>query len=173
MKMPEHSRTSGVGNLLVLLLQNMLFDAIIWHHMTSWHHTLMSHAVTSQAISLRWDQKSVHSAQNYVMKFYLVTLTFWPTTLIYNPTLAKVKVNSHMESQGHSSNDSAVRVVTHRDTQKHSSNSMTSTADAGGNNWALCLVPSEWYAYDVTTCNITVCHHDVMWHHIMTSNNIK
>ncbi len=39
-------------------------------------------------------------------------LDLWPTTLTYNPKLAKVKVNLHTKSQGRRSNGSGVRVVT-------------------------------------------------------------
>ena len=54
-------------------------------------------------------------------------------TLTYNSSLAKVKVKvkAHLENQGHKSNGLAVRVLTDRLT--YDSNSMTSTADAGGN----------------------------------------
>ncbi len=39
-------------------------------------------------------------------------LDLWPTTLTYNPSLAKVKVNHHTKNQGHRSNGLAVRVLT-------------------------------------------------------------
>ena len=42
-------------------------------------------------------------------RFLAFDLDLWPTTLIYNPNLAKVKVNLHTEFQGHRSNSSAVR----------------------------------------------------------------
>ncbi len=45
-------------------------------------------------------------------------LDLWPTTLTYNPSLAKVRVNPHTKNPGHSSNGSAVRVLTHTHTQK-------------------------------------------------------
>ena len=39
---------------LVLLPQLSLCDVIMWRHMTSWHHTVMSRVVTSWTMSLRW-----------------------------------------------------------------------------------------------------------------------
>ena len=39
-------------------------------------------------------------------------LDLWPTTLIYNPSLAKVKVNPHAKNQGKRSNCSKVRAST-------------------------------------------------------------
>ena len=58
----------------------------------------------------------------------------WHTTLTYNPSPAKVKVNLHTKNQGHRSNGLAVRVVTDRQThrRKDGPDSMTSISDAGG-----------------------------------------
>ena len=57
--------------------------------------------------------------------------------MTYNPSLAKVKVNYHTKNKGHRSNGSAVRLLTHTHThtQKHGFDSITSTADAGGNEY--------------------------------------
>ncbi len=54
-------------------------------------------------------------------------------TLTYNPDLGKVKVNSHTKNQGRES----AHTDTQTDRQKHGSDSMTSTADAGGNDLEL------------------------------------
>ena len=43
----------------------------------------------------------------------LFDLDLWPTTLTYNPSLAKVKVNFYTKNPGHRSNSSAMRVPTH------------------------------------------------------------
>ena len=55
-------------------------------------------------------------------------------TLTYKPNIAKVNVNFHTKNQGRRSNGLAVRVLTHTHTHTDGSYSMTSTADAGGNN---------------------------------------
>ena len=93
-------------------------DVILWHHMSSHHRPCHSDGTRHLSIVLNY----------YVMKFYVVILTFdlWPTTLTYTPSLAKV--NYHTKNQGHRLNGLAVRVLTHRHTQ--GSNSMTSIADA-------------------------------------------
>ncbi len=43
-------------------------------------------------------------------RFLAFDLDLWPTTLTYNPNLAKVKLNLHTKYQGRRSNGSAVRV---------------------------------------------------------------
>ncbi len=47
------------------------------------------------------------SCQNTI---FTIDLDLWPTTLTYNPNLAKVKVNLHTKYQCHRSNGSAARV---------------------------------------------------------------
>ena len=71
-------------------------DVTLWHHMISWCHLDRTKHLT---IVLNY----------YVMKFYVVTLT-------YNPSLVKVKIKSHTKNQGHRSKGSAGRVLTHRHT---------------------------------------------------------
>jgi len=48
-------------------------------------------------------------------------IDLWPTTLKYNPRLAKVKVNPYAKNQGHRSNDSNRRAPTNgrTDAAKH------------------------------------------------------
>ncbi len=100
--------------------------------MTSYCHR--SHIIGNNDFT--WEFPSDRS----VNIFWPCDLDLWPTTLTYNPNLAKVKVNYHTKNQGRRSLGSAVRVFTHTDTdtqthtQKDGSNSMTSTADAGGKN---------------------------------------
>ena len=54
----------------------------------------------------------------HVMRICLVTLTFHePTTLTYNPRLAKIKVNSHTKTQGHRLNGFPLRVLTDGQTE--------------------------------------------------------
>ncbi len=70
MKTPERSRTSHIGHFLVLSFQNSLFDVIMWCHMTSRLHTVMSrhrpcHSDGTRHLSIVLNY--------YVMKFYLVT----------------------------------------------------------------------------------------------------
>ncbi len=48
----------------------------------------------------------------------LYDLDLWPTTLNYNPKLAKVKVNLHIQNQDHRSNSSNRRAQTNRRTDK-------------------------------------------------------
>ena len=50
------------------------------------------------------------------MHFSQFDLELWPTTLAYNPSLAKVKVNSHARNQGHRSNSSSRRAHTSKRT---------------------------------------------------------
>ncbi len=97
-------------------------DLILWRHDIILSHHTIGH------IDFTWQKPGNHIC-------WPCDLDLWPTTLIYNPSLGKVKVNSHTKNQGHRSNGSSVRAHTHRhiDTQKHGSDSMTSTADAGGN----------------------------------------
>ncbi len=98
-------------------------DVILWRHIHTTGHN-----------DFTWEFLSGKNPGNHI--FWPCDLDLWPTTLTYNPSLAKVKVNSYTKNQGRRSNGSAVRVLTDRqtDTQKHGSDSMTSTADAGGNN---------------------------------------
>ncbi len=49
-------------------------------------------------------------------RFLTFDLELWPTTLTYNPILARVKVDPHAKNQGHRSNGSAVRAQTDRQT---------------------------------------------------------
>ncbi len=93
----------------------------LWHrnvtlrrHVTSWRHSMTSYSVT---MSLNSDQTSHHSAKLLRNEILPNDLDLWPTTLTYNPSLAKVKVNSHIKNQCHRSNGSVVRVRT--DTQTH------------------------------------------------------
>ena len=65
--------------------------------MMSLHHNVTSHVVTSLAMSLRWDQISLNSAG--LLSNHELDLS--PTTLTYDLSLAKVKVNSHTKIQGH------------------------------------------------------------------------
>ncbi len=65
----------------------------------------------------------------------------WPTTLTYNSSLAKVKVNWH-QNKGHRSNGLAGRVLTDR--QPDGTDSIISTADAGRNNKCVKLTFPWW-----------------------------
>ena len=49
-------------------------------------------------------------------QFSLFDLDLWPTTLTYNPKLAKVKVDPHTKNQGHRSNGSNRRAPTDKQT---------------------------------------------------------
>jgi len=49
-------------------------------------------------------------------QFSLFDLDLWPTTLTYNPRLAKVKVDSHAKNQGQRSNGSNRRSPTDKRT---------------------------------------------------------
>ncbi len=112
MKTPERLRTSHVGHFLVLSPQNSLCGVM-------WRLNVRLHDVTSLHMSLRWGQTSLNSAKLLCNEIWCGDLDLWPTTLTYNPSLAKVKVNSHTKNQGHRSNGSAVRVLTHRQTDTH------------------------------------------------------
>ena len=52
-------------------------------------------------------------SKNNVLPF---DLDLWPTTLTYNPSLAKVKVDPHAKYQGRRSNSSEVRAYTNKRT---------------------------------------------------------
>ena len=58
--------------------------------------------------------KQFERQQNVMSKhiFSQYDLDIWPTTLTYNPNLAKVKVNPHAKNQGRRSNGSSRRVQT-------------------------------------------------------------
>ncbi len=80
-------------------------------------------------------------------------------TLNYNPSLAEVKVNPHTKNQGHSSNghERADR-QTHR--RKDGSNSITSIADAGGNDSSLTYTGAcypSWLAPSVLLHSVHPC----------------
>ncbi len=64
-------------------------------------------------------QNSLHSVQLLRNEILPGDLDVWPTTLTYNPSLAKVMVNSHTKNQGHRSNGLAVRVLTDTHTDIH------------------------------------------------------
>ncbi len=49
----------------------------------------------------------------------ILNLDLWPTTLTYNPRLAKVKVNPHAKNQGQRSNGSNRRARTPKQTHWH------------------------------------------------------
>ncbi len=49
-------------------------------------------------------------------QFLAFDLDLWPTTLTYNPSLAKVKVDPNTKNQGQRSNGSAVRALTNKHT---------------------------------------------------------
>ncbi len=74
-------------------------DNIMWHHMMSPRHNVTSHVVTSLAMSLRWDQTSLNNAELLCNEFSPGDLDLWPMTFSYNPSPAKVKVNSHTKSK--------------------------------------------------------------------------
>jgi len=52
-------------------------------------------------------------------QFSLFDLDLWPTTLTYNPRLAKVKVDPHAKNQGQRSNGSNKRAPTDKRTDTH------------------------------------------------------
>ncbi len=100
-----------------------------WSLFASWSSQLY-YLLYMMAVNQR--QMSHHSASLLLKEILPDDLDLWPTTLTYDPSLAKAKVNIHTKNQGHRSNVSTVRVLT--DTQTHGSDSMTSTPDLGGNN---------------------------------------
>ncbi len=87
--------------------------------MMSQHHNLTSHVVTSLAMSLRWDQTSLNTADLLCNEISPGGLDLYTTTLTYNSSLGKVKVNSHTKNQGHRSNGSSMRVLTDTHTDTH------------------------------------------------------
>ena len=52
-------------------------------------------------------------------QFSLFDLDLWPTTLTYNPRLAKVKIDPHAKNQGQRSNGSNRRVPTDKRMDTH------------------------------------------------------
>ena len=60
------------------------------------------------------DLKQVKRQQKVMSKHVslLFDVDLWPTTLTYNPSLAKVKIDPHAKNQGRRSNGSSVRVLT-------------------------------------------------------------
>ncbi len=114
MKTPERSRTSHVGQFLVLLPHNSLFDATWRHSVTSYCDVTCCHIIGH-----------VTQIVPDISPWCLITTKWnftwwpWPTTLTYNPSLDKVKVNSHIKNQGHRSNCSVMRVRTDRQTDTH------------------------------------------------------
>ncbi len=50
---------------------------------------------------------------------FMFDFDFWPTILTFNPILARVTINLHAKSPGHSLNSLAMRVHTDRQTNKH------------------------------------------------------
>jgi len=52
-------------------------------------------------------------------QFSLFDLDLWPTTLTYNPRLAKIKVDPHAKNQGQRSNGSNRRAPTDKRTDRH------------------------------------------------------
>ncbi len=64
---------------------------------------------------LPWPQNKLQdkkiSCHNTFSQF---DLDLWPTTLTYNPNLAKVKVDPHAKNEGHRSNISSMRGLTDR-----------------------------------------------------------
>ena len=113
------------GSLLAPSSRGLLLNTMILLHIMSVTQSQMSHLTSALLLG----NENLPD-----------DLDLWPTTLTYNPSLAKVKVNSHTKNQGHRSNGSAVRVLTHRQSErqmerwKDGSDSITSTADAGGKN---------------------------------------
>ena len=66
--------------------------------------------------------------------FSILYFDFWPTTLTFNPILARVTINIHAKSPVHSLNSLAMRVHTDRQTNKHTQETynIASSANAGG-----------------------------------------
>ncbi len=101
--------------------------------------------------------------------FWPYDLDLWPTTLTYNPSLAKFKVYPHTKNQDHRSNGLAVRVLTdtqtHRHTHTHRSDSMTSTADAGGKKklWSNRFTQTAYPIINVSNKRpLNLLHHAIM-----------
>ena len=92
-------------------------DDIMWCHIMSRHHNETSHVVTSLAMSLRWDRTSLYSAELLCNEISPGDPELWPTSLTFNRSLAKVKVDSNTKNQGHRSN--GLRVLTHTQTQTY------------------------------------------------------
>ncbi len=131
MKTPERSRTSP--NCTVLLPQSAF---LLWIERRTQIHYVTSPDVMMSYCDVTWSHTIGH---DFTWEFpsgksLSCDLDLWPTTLTYNTSLAKVKVNPHTKNQGHRSNGSGVRVLTHTHThrRKDGSESITSTADAGG-----------------------------------------
>ncbi len=83
------------------------FCDLTWHHdIIQWRHMI------SRPQAIKISQKP----GNHI--FWPCDLDLWPTTLTYNPSLAKVKVYPNTKNQGHRSNDLAVRLLTHRQTER-------------------------------------------------------
>ncbi len=103
---------------IVMSLYDVMWrhDVTLWRHVTSWRHSMTSYDVT---MSLSSDQTSHHSAKLLHNEILTNDLDLWPTTLTYNPSLAKVKVNHLTKNQGHRSKGLAVRVLTHTHRHTH------------------------------------------------------
>ena len=70
------------------------------------------------SLTLTLTSKMVERQQNVMSKHVSsrFDLDLWPTTLTFNPNLAKVKVNLYAKNQGRMSNGSSMRLITDRQT---------------------------------------------------------
>ena len=71
------------------------------------YHWLNLISTCSAPLFQTGERKQMHN-------FSLFDFDLWPTTLTYNPRLAKVKINPHAKNQGQRSNGSNKRVPTDR-----------------------------------------------------------
>ncbi len=87
-------------------------DIIPWRHVTSYCDVTWCHTIGhNDFMGIPFRQKP----GNHI--FWPCDLDLWPTTLAYNPSLAKVKVNFHTKNQGHRSYGH--RSYRHTHTHKH------------------------------------------------------
>ena len=92
---------------------NSLCDVMMSYHDLTWCHDIILRRHMKSHHRAKWFHMGIpfrQKPQNHISD--LVTLT-------YNPSLAKVMVNSYTKNQGHKSNGSAVRVLTHTQTHIH------------------------------------------------------
>ncbi len=75
------------------------------NYVTSYRDVMISlYDVISVTMSLNLDQTSHHCAKLLHNEISPNDLNLWPTTLTYNPSLAKINVKSHTKNQCHRSN---------------------------------------------------------------------
>jgi len=99
LNVPDYSQTD-ISNGLVMVIRN-------YHWLNSASRVLKS---TCSAPLVQIGERK---------QFSLFDLDLWPTTLTYNPRLAKVKINPRAKNQGQRSNGSNRRVPTDKRRDTH------------------------------------------------------